>query len=485
MDVTQQHHNHRFAGHLERALPVLAILSIAGLFFPSIAGLYERWIKWDEGLAHGLIIIGIFLYFALKSAPWQTHTQSHLGHLSLLILLALASCSWFLFHLANIYILEQLLLLPLLSLLVAAIFGWRTSYQHLMLLAMPIFAIPIWDQLNDPLVNLSSFVVGHMVQAINMPAMIDGNSIFIPSGHIVIADGCSGLRYLEIALSLGYLISYLNRYSPAKLLFVLGIAALLGLIANWLRIFILVIVGYQTEMQSSLMSDHEYFGWFLFACICFPVIYFAPVVGAEKNPKTRVNTQKHRLLLPFLAIAIGPILNLFINIQPHSPALKDLLDFSLQPITAKKMPLQITSPKADHSETVRSSSGVFIQLDQYQRQLTSDKLVPFIGRLYSNEKWTLETQQTYSSGQLSAKLSVFKQKSVAKKVAQLQWFDVAGTVTHSLAIAKLLQIPALIQRKNHFMIVSLQANCSDDSCSSAIAQLQASAQALQLNTKGN
>ena len=46
-----------------------------------------------------------------------------------------------------------------------------------------------------------------MVRVIAIPAVIDGNSIFVPDGEIVIADGCSGLRYFTISLAIAYLIS--------------------------------------------------------------------------------------------------------------------------------------------------------------------------------------------------------------------------------------------------------------------------------------
>ena len=95
-------------------------------------------------------------------------------------------------------------------------------------------------------------------------AIVILNSIFIPFGQIVIADGCSGLRYFEIALALAYIIALLNNYSERKLLPALIIAAALGLLANWIRIFILVLIGYESKMESSLMANHEYFGWFVF-----------------------------------------------------------------------------------------------------------------------------------------------------------------------------------------------------------------------------
>lgn len=489
MEVTPFTLKQRTERHLIKLMPTVVTLIIACLFFPTITSLYERWIKWDESLSHGLVVIGVFLVFIFKSSPWQPIKNTASIQFSSLIFLALASCLWFLFHIVNLYIFEQLMLLPLLFLLITSIFGWVVSARHLVLLAMPIFAIPIWDQLTDPLVNLSGFAVGQMVQLIDIPAIIDGNSIFIPSGHIVIADGCSGLRYFVISLSLGYIISYLNNYNWRKIALVLFVSALLALLANWLRILILVIVGYESNMQSSLMKDHEMFGWLLFAFISFPAIYFSPVVRQKiTNSITLGNTSsstQYSFILPLIAASLGPILNTYIDIKPKAAPLKDLLDYHFQPITAKKMPLKVSSPSAQHTESAHTTSDIYIQVDQYQRIATADKLVPYITRLYNNETWSLIETPATNLGAGRHKFSIFRHKTSGQKVVQLQWFDLSGQQISSIAVAKFLQVPALLQGKNHFMIITLQAKCTTTSCNEAMVKLKQTTQSLTFKYQGN
>lgn len=489
MEVTHLTFKKRTEQHLVKLVPTVTALLIACLYFPTTFSLYERWIKWDESLSHGLVVIGVFLAFVFKSSPWQPIRNTTPVQFISLILLALASCLWFLFHIVNLYVFEQLMLIPLLFLLAVNIFGWEVGTKHLVLLTMPIFAIPIWDQLTDPLVNLSGFAVGQMVQLIDMPANIDGNSIFIPSGHIVIADGCSGLRYLVISLSLGYIISYLNNYSWGKIALVLLASSVLALIANWLRILILVIVGYQTNMQSSLMSDHEMFGWILFAFISFPAIYFAPVVRSKiittVNFGNTANSTKYIFILPVIVAAIGPALNFYIDIKPRVEPLKDLLDYHFQPITAKKMPLKVSVPLAHHTENARTKDEIYIQIDQYQRIANTDKLVPYMTRLYNNESWSLLDSLTINLNGEKHRFNFFRHKTTGQKVAQLQWLDVSGYQTSSIAVAKFLQVPAILQGKNHFMIVTLQANCTASSCDEATSKLKQTVQSLAFKYQGN
>lgn len=455
--------------HLEKAqffLPLILLALFIGLFHSTFAGLYSRWIRWDESLSHGLLVAGIFIYFLYNTLPWQSSGNSRLTHPLLLAALGFTSFTWFIFQLSNIYIFEQLLLLVLLALLFACCFGVKVVLSHRLLLLLPIFIIPIWDQLNEPLVNLSGFMVGKMVQTIDMPAVIEGNSIFIPFGHIVIADGCSGLRYFEIALALAYIISLLNNYSEKQLLPTLAIAAVLGLVANWVRIFVLVIIGYQTKMQSSLMADHEYFGWALFGAMCLPAIYFAPVVKRPSNTQQAANSNNLRIWLPLIALSIGPLLSLLVDAQPKPEKFASLLSAESQTFANTKMPVAITAPTQSHIEKGLLSTpegSIYIEIHQYQRLHKTDKLVPYIGRLYNNEDW-LASSSNIDLGNHSAKMTRFRQKTSTREILQIQWLEVGDYRTSSLVLAKLLQLPALATGANSFKIITLQSQCPEEGC---------------------
>lgn len=466
--------------NLTHLLP-LALLAIFILLFNySFQGLFERWTKWDEGLSHGLLVNAVFIYLLFKSLPWAPTPNSTPVQLFLCTSLALLSVAWLVFRLANIYILEQLSLLALLIGLYSCSYGWKTVLRYRLLLLLPIFTIPVWEQLTDILVNLSGYVVGLMVQQINIPASIQGNSIFIPYGHIVIADGCSGLRYFEIALALAFIIGLLNNYNEKNLIPTLIVAAALGLFANWLRIFILVIVGYRTQMQSPLMANHEYFGWFLFALMSFPAIYFAPVIKKVAQPNISAESLKPQALLPLCILAIGPLISLFISSLPSKTEFASIINHN--PVI--QMPVRITAPENAYIERTQLANGVYIEVAQYQRLKAQDKLVPYIARLYSNEEWLADSARIQLTNH-KASITQYRHKTTSATVLELQWFDVNGHQTGSLAKAKLLQIPAMVAGGNNFKIISLQARCDISDCSQAQALLIDSASQLSQNIRNN
>jgi exosortase len=461
-------------------IPLVLLAVFVGLFFSTFTGLYLRWIKWDEGLSHGLLVNLVFVYLLFKSLPWEQTGNSKWTDLLLHLGLALASVCWFIFHLANIYILEQLMLLCLLAGLYACSYGLKNTLKHRLLLLLPIFTIPVWEELNDLLVNLSGFVVGKLVQLAHFPAVIEGNSIFIPYGHIVIADGCSGLRYFEIALALAYIVGLLNNYDEKRLAPTLLLAALLGLVANWIRIFILVVIGYESKMQSSLMSNHEYFGWALFGLMCLPALYFAPVVTTPTRSDTQASSRTPKLIAPLCVLAIGPVLSLFFTGTPQPSTIHRLLPATSQRIAATKMPLFVTAPENNLEENALlavPSGQVYVQVNQYQRVLREDKLVPHINRLYDSDEWTSLTQKIRVKDH-SALMTRFRHKTSGQEVVQLQWFEVGSEKTDSLRMAKLLQIPALVRGQNNFKIVTIQSPCISTTCEKISAAITDSAATL-------
>src|SRR5690606_8194014 len=131
----------------------------------------------------------------------------------------------------------------------------------------------------------------------------------------------------------------------------------------WIRIFILILVGYHTEMESSLMEDHETFGWIVFALICFPAIYFAPVIKVRSSialPSTANNTPAlGKLILLFLLLLPGVILTRLVAATDNGEQAEyHLTDKDFMP-QALSLPLPLSLPVAAQTQQFISPAKIY------------------------------------------------------------------------------------------------------------------------------
>lgn len=468
-------------------LYITGLLALAVCFlFPSIAPLLPRWLKWNQDLGHSLPTLIILIGFIWQIVPLKQSRDSPPIFALLCLLLGLTSFSWYLFQSINVEIASALLLIVALTLYLATSFSAMTAFQLLPLIGLLFFVVPIWAELNDVLIKLSSLTVGTLVDAVHLTAMIEGNTILIPSGRIVIADGCSGLRYLTISLLLGYIISLLNGYSLRQSIMALLIAATLGLLTNWIRIFVLVLIGYYTNMQSSLMHNHEMFGWILFAFILLPAIYWAPII--RKDIAFHIKIPKCKPLIPTLFLLIGPGLLFTANHTPLSsnPFTLDGLTLA-KSATAPAGEVSLDFPdNTDVSTRYLNANGTIVEiaLAKFTPTSATEKLVPYIGSLFNKEEWLVVTPTENAPRLENFETTLLKNLNSSQQVVMLQQFNVGKSVTGSYRIAKLFQLRAKLLGENYFGLVTLQANCKTD-CSAEMAALQSTAEDWQQHKRNN
>jgi EpsI family protein len=96
----------------------------------------------------------------------------------------------------------------------------------------------------------------------------------IKEGTFEVLYGCSGLRYLIVAVSLVSLVAATERIRMRSVPFLMLATVVLAILANWIRIFIVMYAGHVTGMRHYFVSDnHKSLGEVVFAGLLL-VIYF-------------------------------------------------------------------------------------------------------------------------------------------------------------------------------------------------------------------
>lgn len=174
----------------------------------------------------------------------------------------------------------HVVLLPLLLLGAVVVgLGWRTARRLLFPVCFLYFAMPVWVIVNGPLQALSARVNGLLIWLSGLSAFMQGTLIQLPGGTIDIESACSGLHAFIVGLALAALYGEIRGDSLRRRALWLGIMGALALIDNWVRIFVVTVAAYETDMRSSLVVHHYWLGWYLFTASFIGFLWLAERLG--------------------------------------------------------------------------------------------------------------------------------------------------------------------------------------------------------------
>lgn len=251
---------------------VLVVFAIA--FLPSIQWVLGEWSSSSGVLSHGYLVAAMSAYLFIRAIPDVAAMPVQPIWWVLPISLAM-SIVWLLGYAATVVAVQSIVLPAILLTTIAGAFGLRIAKR----LAFPVlflyFAVPALDHLQLVFQNITVAAVSILIRIADIPALVTGNLIHIPQGVFEIAGGCSGLSFIVAGLSLAAFYSYLNY---TKFRYALGLTTLtlvVAMIGNWIRVFVVILAGYQTDMQSPLVRDHLTMGWIIFAVLMIPVYFVA------------------------------------------------------------------------------------------------------------------------------------------------------------------------------------------------------------------
>jgi exosortase len=464
--------------NLPQSRPYLMVTAIAVLiFYPTWIRLAEAWLDFDPVVVHGLATAAIFLGLLLVHPPVRADRQTQLKpyRLAGVALLIATTLTWSVLELVRIDTLTYLMLFTGLIATSWTLLGLVRTLAFLPYVLLLSLSLPIWADVVPALVDLASVVVGTWVGWFGMTALIEGNNITLPYGRLIIADGCSGYRYVAISIMLAMMTSILNDYRWRGWLVTLLVAGTLGLIANWVRITILVVIAYETDMQSDLISDHETMGWIVFAVFIIPALYFSPVrkrkLGENVASKTAVFTKTGTVAV-VVAIALGPIA-LAILQRPSLPVSPWTLELTeAKPARTGDLPIVLDMPETLSQQAWRDGD-LWMLLAQNQKTVDDEKLVPYLPAMFDTSTWQL--QNTLQPG-----LRLYRNITTREKIIIGQRFQTGSHRSWNYKEAKLLQIPALLAQEKQFGLVVLQMKCHPRNCDLATEKVQQAMTSIQL-----
>lgn len=181
--------------------------------------------------------------------------------------IALTGLAWLASELATVGVVAHFALVTMLVLAVPAVLGPDVTRVLRFPLVFLYFAVPFGDAVVPWLMDWTADFTVLALRWTGVPVLRDGLQFVIPSGSWSVVEACSGIRYLIASFMVGTLFAYLNYRTPWRRLLFVGVSLLVPIVANWLRAYMIVMIGHLSDNRLAVGVDHLIYGWVFFGVV--------------------------------------------------------------------------------------------------------------------------------------------------------------------------------------------------------------------------
>jgi exosortase A len=241
---------------------VLAILAIYSDTARSIVGIWRS----SDTFAHGYLIVPIsafLVWVKRREVAVLAPRPDILG----LALLGGAGFAWLAAEEAQVQVLAQYALVAMVPATVVALAGRRVAWALAFPLGVLLLAVPFGEAFLPRLMEWTADFTVAALRITGIPVFREGTLFAIPSGHWSVVEACSGLRYLIASVTVGAVYAYLTYRTWWKRALFLALATAVPIGANFLRAYMIVLIGHLSSMRLAVGFDHFIYGWVLFGLV--------------------------------------------------------------------------------------------------------------------------------------------------------------------------------------------------------------------------
>ena len=273
------------AGDARVAVLAVALL-VAGFlvaFWPTAASIESIWRR-AETFAHGYVVVPIVLWLVWRKRDVLA-TLPVTPFWPALAVVAAAGSGWMLGSLAGVLGLEQFALYFMLVGAFVAVLGLPIASEIAFPLAFLAFAIPFGEFLVPVLIDRTADFTIAAIRASGVPVFREGNHFAIPSGRWSVVEACSGIRYLIASMMVGALYAHLTYRSTRKRVLFFGVSIVVPIVANWLRAYLIVMLGHLTNNRLAAGVDHIIYGWVFFGVVMMAMFWIGSYWRDDDAPR--------------------------------------------------------------------------------------------------------------------------------------------------------------------------------------------------------
>ncbi|MDP1652047.1 MAG: exosortase A [Rhodocyclaceae bacterium] len=254
-----------FAWKQAFAVIVLVELALVAIYFDTAQVMVGIWSR-SETFSHAFLVppIVLWLIWEKRQALAREIPRPSLWLALPFVGLAFA---WLLGELAAVNAVTLFSFVAMLVMAVPLVIGLPAAKRIAFPLFFLFFAVPFGEFVIPKFMDWTATFTIMGLRASGIPVYQEGLHFVIPSGRWSVVEACSGVRYLIASIVVGTLYAYINYRSLKRRLIFVGVSILVPLVANWVRAYMIVMLGHFSDNKIAAGVDHLIYGWIFFGVV--------------------------------------------------------------------------------------------------------------------------------------------------------------------------------------------------------------------------
>ncbi len=442
----------------------ISIFAILLLNLGVVAFTVDTWTN-NQTYTHGFLIfpISAWLIWRKRKILSGMLPAPQLPGLALMLLINLA---WQLGHQADVIVVQQYCLIGMLIVTTWTLLGTKIFHRISFALFFLFLAVPIGEALIPSLMNFTADFTVDALQLTGIPVYREGTFFSLPDGNWSVVEACSGLRYLISSLTLGILYAYLTYRSLSRKLIFIAFSAIVPILANGIRAYMIVMIGHLSGMRLAAGIDHLIYGWIFFGLVMLLLFWIGSFfreneTDSEEIPETETGQKPANA---FLAAAVAIVAVIALNgvyagildskLQTPQPIDLDMPAVSVWQESSRPLfdwvPHYLGSKERFIRSYHRQGETVSLFVAYYRNQHQGAELVTSGNMLVkiADANWgnVGETESLIGIGTEQFRIRQALLKSTRGRLLAWEWYWVDGRWTSNPYMAKLLEAKSRMLR---------------------------------------
>ena len=451
----------------DRTLAVALVLSalfwVMAWYWQTAYSMISIW-RHSDTFAHGFLVVPISAWLIWRRRHVVAALEFRPDYWALPVM-AVVGAGWLLGWVAGVMAAQQFALVLMIPLAVWAILGRRVLRALAFPLLFLLLAVPFGEFLEPVLMlHTADFTVAAL-RLTGIPVYREGQFFVIPSGSWSVVEACSGFRYLIASVTVGILYAYLTYRTRARRVAFVAASIVVPIVANWLRAYMIVMIGHLSDMKYAVGVDHLLYGWLFFGVVMLLLFWVGSFWREDLDPPQAERPMAKPLSpagafsLPLGAILAATVAVAVVSAAWPVAAERSVPDYlaapqlQVPPGAGGWQPIEgrlsdwtpsFMNPRATVSQVYRSGDRVAVlYVGYYRNQGPGSQLISYTNTLVSQfqRNWRIVASTRGSRAVGGAEIPVVDTTLVGMRVRLLvsHWYWMDGTYLVNHYWAKVVQ----------------------------------------------